>query len=235
MPLRSLVVSILVLVAGCGSGSGATANPDGAAGDAAGGSAGVIGSGGVSGGGAGTGGASGTAGAGGADGGSEVDGAPGVDAGADFSSAATDVTIIRGDPAKRFATGTFVARGFGPEYEGRLVFVRVGMPSRPPERLGAGTARFRDGGFSLPLPMGIELSLYKAKYAFVDVDGDGVCTADKDVAYQDFSFLDGDLTFVLEGSVPAAMGAAERTMLRTRGADVAAQVCDVMNGPWPGS
>jgi hypothetical protein len=189
------------------------------------------------------GGASGAAGAGGADGGSEVGGAPGVDAGvdagadagADLSGAATEVTIIRGDPAKRFATGTFVARGFGPEYEGRLVFVRVGTPSRPPERLGAGAARFRDGGFSLPLPMGIEQSLYKAKYAFVDVDGDGVCTADKDVVYQDFSFLDGDLTFVLEGSVPAATGTAERTMLRTRGTDVAAQVCDVMNGPWPGS
>ena len=228
-------LALTVFVAGCGSGSAATANPDGAARDGVGGSAGVIASGGVSGGGAGTGGASDAAGAAGADAGSEAGGGSIADSGADVSSAATDVMIIRGDPAKMFATGTFVARGFGPEYEGRLVFVRVGMPSRPPERLGVGAARFRDGGFSLPLPMGIELSLYKAKYAFIDADGDGVCTAEKDVVYQDFSFLDGDLTFVLAGSVPVAAGTSERTMPRTLGADVAAQVCDVMNGPWSGS
>jgi len=177
------------------------------------------------------GGASGAGGSGDADGGSNVDGAPGADA----PDAATNVTIIRGDPAKKFATGTFTARGFGPEYEGRLVFVRVGTPTRPPERLGAGWAPFGDGGFSLPLPMGIERSLYKAKYAFIDVDGDGVCTADKDVVYQDFSFLDDDLTFVLEGSVPAASGTTERTMPRTRGVDIATPVCAIMNGPWPAS
>ena len=180
---------------------------------------------------AGTGGASGAAGAGDADGGSMMDGG----AGADSAAAATDVTIVRGDPAKVFATGTFVARGFGPEYGGRPVFVRVGTPTRPPERLGAGETHFRDGGFSLPLAMGIERSLYKAKYAFIDIDGDGVCTADKDVVYQDFSFLDDDLTFVLEGSVPAAIGTTERTMPRTHGLDIATQVCNVMNGPWPAS
>jgi len=180
---------------------------------------------------AGTSGASGAAGAGDADGGSNADGTSDSDA----TGAAPDVTIIRGDPAKTFATGTFEARGFGPEYEGRLVYVRVGTSTRPPERLGAGSAHFRQGGFSLPLPMGIEQSLYKAKYAFIDVDGDGVCKADKDVVYQDFSFLDGDLTFVLEGSVPAAIGMAERTMPRTLGADGATQVCDVMNSPWPAS
>ena len=80
--------------------------------------------------------------------------------------------------------------------------------------------------------MPIEVFLYKAKYLFIDVDGDGACAADKDVTYQDHSFLDGDLTFVLEGSAPASTG-AERTMPKTRGADVAAQVCAVMNGPWP--
>jgi hypothetical protein len=149
------------------------------------------------------------------------------------TGAADDVVIIRGDPARTFATATLEARGWGAEYEGQLAVVRFGVPDRSPERLTSARVRFHQGGFRLALPMAVETSLYKAKFLFVDVDGDGVCSAQTDIVYEDYSFLDSDLTLVLQGSTPAAMGAAERTMPRTLGADVAAQVCGIMNGPWP--
>jgi hypothetical protein len=144
-----------------------------------------------------------------------------------------DVVIIRGDPNREFATPTLEARGWGAEYEGRLVVLRFGLPERPPERLASARVRFHQGGFRIVMPMAVETSLYKAKFLFVDVDGDGVCKPLTDVVYEDYSFLDADLTLVLQGSTPAAMGAAERTTPKTLGADVAAQVCGIMNGPWP--
>jgi hypothetical protein len=166
--------------------------------------------------------------------GSDTSADVGADRGAD-TGVAEDVVIVRGDPARKFATATLEARGWGAEYEGRLVVARFGTPERPPERLTSARVRFHQGGFRLALPMAVETSLYKAKFLFVDVDGDGACSAQNDIVYQDYSFLDGDLTFVLEGSTPAAMGAAERRMPRTLGADVATQVCAIMNGPWPAS
>jgi hypothetical protein len=227
--LRFTCASLLGLVftiAGCGSGGGATSQSEGGgdALDGAGGGSGATGSDGAE--------------VAGNDAAADTDGLPGtstdvgVDGGAE-TGAADDVVIIRGDPARTFATPTLEARGWGAEYEGRLVGIRFGLPERPPERLTSGRVRFHQGGFRIALPMAVETSLYKAKFLFVDVDGDGVCSAQNDVVYQDYSFLDGDLTLVLDGSTPAAMGAAERTMPKTLGADVAAQVCGILNGPWP--
>jgi hypothetical protein len=191
--------------------------------------AGAGGDGGAAGGATGTGGAGGAVGSAGRGGSGGGAGAGGTATG----GAAGDVVIIRGDPTRAFATATFEARGFGADYEGRLVVVRVGSTDRPPERLAQARAYFHGGGFQLPLPMGVETSLYKAKYLFVDVDGDGVCTPASDRGYRDFSFLDNDLTFVLQGSVPAATGTAERRMMETTAIDLNAEVCDVMNRPWP--
>jgi len=111
--------------------------------------------------------------------------------------------------------------------------VRVGSPDRPPERLVQAWSRFHDGGFEIALPMGVETSLYKAKFLYVDADGDGLCTPENDLGYRDASFLEADLTFVLQGSVPPATGNTERLMLQTTATDLTAPVCDVMNGPWP--
>jgi hypothetical protein len=237
---RLTLVGLAFVAVGCGSGRGTTGEKDsgvgmGGAGSGKGGGAGAAASGGAEGGG-GIGGAVNVDGGGGMGGAVNADGGGGIaGGGGGAGGAAGGVVIIRGDPARKFATATFEARGWGAEHEGRLVVVRVGIPSRPPERLASGQARFHDGGFSLALPMGVETSLYKAKYAFVDVDGDGACTPANDIVYQDFSFLDNDLTFVLDGSVPAAVGTSERGMPRISGPDMAGPICDILNGPWPAS
>jgi hypothetical protein len=71
------------------------------------------------------------------------------------------------------------------EYEGKVVTVRLGMPDRPPERLGSGQARIEQGAFELSFPQVWEDSLYKLKLVYVDLDGDGACDLANDKLFAD--------------------------------------------------
>jgi hypothetical protein len=145
------------------------------------------------------------------------------------------VRVIRGDPAGTFVTCTFEARGWPDEDEGQPVILLLGHPDRPPERLVAAEARVEDGAFRIAVPMGCEGGLYKRKALLVDVDGDGMCTLGIDRVYVDYSFLVGDLTFVLVGSAPPAApeSETERGMSLGTPETTAPEACEVLNMPWP--
>ena len=83
--------------------------------------------------------------------------------------------------------------------------------------------------------MGCERSLYKRKALLVDVNGDGACTLGVDRIYIDYSFLLGDVTFVLAGSTPPAPSESETEARRDLGTPeaTAPEGCDVLNKPWP--
>jgi hypothetical protein len=53
------------------------------------------------------------------------------------------------------------------------VTVRIGRRNRPPERLGCGRVRIREGAFELPFPAVWEVGLYKQKLVHIDVAGKG--------------------------------------------------------------
>jgi hypothetical protein len=144
------------------------------------------------------------------------------------------VRIIRGDPA---ATSWFslAIEGHGlANAEGRVVTVRIGMAERPPERLGSAQVRIESGAFRVDLPQAAEISLYKRKLLFIDMDGDGTCTAGADHVYSDNRAQEGgDLMLTLSDSVPApASGAA---MGLAPDAATATPSCQVFNDPWPES
>ena len=163
----------------------------------------------------GAGGSGGTAGASGSGGISGSGGGPGA------------VRIIRGDPNQpSWFSLTIEGHGLADD-EGRLVTARIGFPERPPERLGSGQVRIQSGAFHIEFPQGCEVSLYKRKVLFIDVDGDGVCTPGADRVYSDYRFQDGDITLTLADSVPAAPGNV-RMLLSSSGPD-----CDALNQPWP--
>ena len=217
MPRSSLALWILLATASCGAAAGRS---DGGSG--AGGSGGVssTGSGGMTVGGSSGGGASGTGSGGGA-------------AGAGSGGSVAGVRIIRGDPNETtWFSVTIEGHGFTND-EGRLVTARIGMPSRPPERLGSAQVRIQDGAFRIEFPQGCEGFLYKQKVLFIDVDGDGSCTPGIDRVYADFRFLDRDITLGLSDSVPAP--ATDRQMLRSLTDSLAASHCQALNGPWPDS
>jgi hypothetical protein len=164
--------------------------------------------------------------------------AGGTDAGGDASEGGTSpppdgaitpapVRIIRGDPTTtRWLTLTI--EGYGIDaLEGRLVSVRIGMPDRPPERLGSGQARVEGGAFRITFPDGWEGGLYKRKLAFVDLDADGVCTA-ADQGYTDYSAAVADTVLTLAGSVPAVPWRLELRPEADPGA-----FCRLWNEPWP--
>jgi hypothetical protein len=220
---RRITLCVLLALAGCGSRHGSVVNEDGGPGSVGtGGDGALVGGGGSNTGGTGTGGVAGTGGSG--DGGA-ASGTGGVGG---------ETVIIRGDPARTFATATFEARGWAGEDEGRLVVLRAGMVERSPERLVSAKTHVHEGAFRIVLPMGIETDLYKRKQIFVDINGDGRCTPEVDRAFEDYSFLINDLTFVLQGSVPAADNKTERGM-RQVAVEATTAICDVMNGAWPES
>ena len=168
-------------------------------------------------------------GAGGSGGDGGQDGAPPSD-GAQGGVGA--VRIIRGDPNETTWFGlTIEGRGFTND-EGKLVTARIGMPARPPERLGSAQVRIQDGAFRIEFPQGCEGFLYKQKVLFIDLDGDGSCAPGIDRVYADFRFLDRDITLGLSDSVPAP--ATDRQMLRSTDAP-AASYCQSLNEPWPDS
>lgn len=143
------------------------------------------------------------------------------------------VRIIRGDPSETtWFSVTMEGHGFTNE-EGKLVTARIGMPSRPPERLGSAQVRIHDGAFQIEFPQGCEGFLYKRKVLFIDVDGDGSCTPGIDRVYSDSRFLEADITLGLSDSVPAP--ATDRRMLRSSTDAVGGWQCEALNEPWPDS
>ena len=156
-----------------------------------------------------------------------------VSGGVDTRPNGAPVRVTRGDPVGTFVACNFEARGWPAEDESRSVILRLGHPDRLPERLVAAEARVERGAFRIAVPMGCEKGLYKRKALMVDVDGDGACTRGVDRIYTNSSFLVGDLTFVLAGSVPDGnMGGGERR-LTLGSAETVAEACDVFNLPWP--
>jgi hypothetical protein len=144
------------------------------------------------------------------------------------------VGIIRGDPA---ATSWFSlsieGHGLANE-EGRVVTVRIGIAERPPERLGSAQARVESGAFRIDLPQAAEISLYNRKLLFIDVDGDGTCTAGVDHVCADYRAQEGgDLTLTLSDSVPAPT--SDAAMRLATDTVTATPSCQVFNEPWPDS
>jgi hypothetical protein len=111
--------------------------------------------------------------------GAVTDGAPDADS--------SGVRIIRGAPDQtHWADLDVVASGWSTS-EGAPVVIQVGMPERPPERLGLGNTRVLDGGFQLTFPAVLEDGLYKRKVVWIDVDRDGRCGA-PDVVTTNYAF-----------------------------------------------
>jgi hypothetical protein len=141
------------------------------------------------------------------------------------------VRIIRGDPsAPGWFSLSIEGHGLADE-EGRVVTARIGVPERPPERLGSAQTRIQSGAFRIDLPQASEISLYKRKLLFIDVDGDGICTAGVDHVYSDSRAQEGDLTLTLSDSVPAP--AVDAAMRLTADAAAATPGCQVFDDPWP--
>jgi hypothetical protein len=143
------------------------------------------------------------------------------------------VQIIRGDPNWP-AWFSLVMEGHGlAADEGRLATARIGMPDRPPERLGAGQVRIEGGAFRIEFPQGVEWDLYKRKLLFIDVDGDGSCTAGVDRVYADFSVFEQDMTLTLGDSVPAP-APGSRILIPHTGS-MPAYYSQASNSAWPES
>jgi hypothetical protein len=141
--------------------------------------------------------------------------------------------IIRGDPsATSWYSLSIEGHGLANE-EGRVVTVRIGIAERSPERLGSAQARIEGGAVRIDLPKAAEISLYKRKLLFIDVDSDGTCTAGVDHVYSDYRAQEGDLTLTLSDSVPGP--ASDAAMRLATDAATAAPSCQVFNDPWPDS
>ncbi len=155
---------------------------------------------------------------------------PPVDGGADGAVVPAPVRIIRGDPTSTtWLTLTIEGHGLT-ALEGRLVSVRIGMPDRPPERLGSGQARVENGAFAITFPDVWETGgIYKQKLVFIDMDGDGICT-EADKTYSDYRAASEDTVLTLPGSAPPV------PLFQLRELRDAAEVtafCQLWNMPWP--
>ena len=151
----------------------------------------------------------------------------------DVDGGLAPVRIIRGDPsATSWYSLSIDGHGLANE-DGRVVTARIGVAERPPERLGSAQARIEGGAFRIDLPQACEISLYKRKLVFIDLDGDGTCTAGVDHVYSDARAQEGDLTLTLSDSVPVP--ASDAAMRLQTDAATAAASCQVFNDPWPDS
>lgn len=140
--------------------------------------------------------------------------------------------IIRGDPNEtNWFSLVIEGRGLADD-EGRVVTARIGLPDRPPERLGAGQARVENGAFRIEFRQGCEFSLYKQKVLFIDMDGDGSCSPGVDRIYFENRALENDLTLTLVDSVPMPPGDAVMPLAFDVFVDTS---CQVLNQPWPDS
>jgi hypothetical protein len=135
--------------------------------------------------------------------------------------------VIRGDPEASFAK--LEIRGIALDsHEGELVTVKIGKPDRPPERLGSGWARIREGAFELSFPAVWEDGLYKQKLVHIDVDGDGTCTAVGDRLFEDSRGANTPELIV--------RGAGERgqnDIEEVGSTSEAESLCGILNAEWP--
>lgn len=147
--------------------------------------------------------------------------------GGDSSLEADRVSIIRGDPAQpEWLTLTVEGSGLTAD-EGRLFTLRIGHPDRAPERLASAQTRVEDGALSIVLADSNERSLYKRRVGFMDVNGDGICTAGIDRVYSDSRAMLEDSTLTLADSMPAP---ASNQFERARAEE---GPCEILNGAWP--
>jgi hypothetical protein len=147
------------------------------------------------------------------------------------------VSILRGDPNEpASAFSDLILRGEALEsYDGKIVTVRIGIPDRPPERLGSAQTRIENGTFRLTFPLVWERDLYKKKIVFIDVNSDGVCNAGKDLVLAD------NRSVIPDGSTLIVNGAKSVNPAFVSGRDPAlmsdslnpAEDCAFMNMSWP--
>ena len=98
---------------------------------------------------------------------------------------AADVDIIRGEDSETWLDLTVAGQSIVAA-DDTPVIIQIGMPDRPPERLGHAVALLANGGFSVDFPAVWEYGLYKKKVILVDVDGDGRC-GEADTILVDYS------------------------------------------------
>ncbi len=108
-----------------------------------------------------------------------------------------DVTIIRGAPEQTDWLDLSIDAQAVDAAEGTPVLIQLGMPDRPPERLGSAELTITDGGFSVQFPSVWELGLYKRKVLLLDHDGDGACSA-SDTVMVDYSAAVEDVAMTWE-------------------------------------
>lgn len=146
---------------------------------------------------------------------------------ADNAPALAPVRVIRGEPAQDGGEwDDLTIEGTHLEaYEGHVVTVRIGLPDRPPERLGSGQARIEDGAFTLTIPRVWERDFYKPKAVLIDVNDDGLCSANLDVATVDYRAVSLGKLLVR----PEATGQLDFPRL----APSSSETCRLFNTPWP--
>jgi hypothetical protein len=135
---------------------------------------------------------------------------------ADGMTALAPPQISRGNP--QGAYWDLIIRGVGlGKYEGKIVTVRLGRSEVPTERLGVAQARVEGGKFELSFLQVWETGKYKTKRAYIDVDQNGRCDAQADVAFLDER---GSMIAALEvRAVPAPVSNTDFAMSRDLIAD----------------
>jgi hypothetical protein len=97
----------------------------------------------------------------------------------------TDVRIVRGDPTSTWLNLSITGAELT-VLDGTQVVIQIGMPDRPPERLGLAITETSDRGFTVSFPSVWELGLYKHKVILFDLDADLACD-DGETVLVDFS------------------------------------------------
>jgi hypothetical protein len=90
--------------------------------------------------------------------------------------------------------------------DGTRVVVQVGMPERPPERLGYAETRLAGGAFRVVLPDVWETGLYKKKVILLDRDGDRACDGGERVLADLRAEVGDEITLVAAPSSPELWG-----------------------------
>jgi hypothetical protein len=103
------------------------------------------------------------------------------------------VRIIRGKADATYLDLTVVGRALD-GLDGAPVEIQIGIPDRPPERLGIATTTVRDHAFEVRFPQVLEKFVYVKKVVWIDVNRDGACGA-PDRVYVDYAAFGEDVTW----------------------------------------